>query len=82
MKEYKSASQHLQKLDDVNPVSKYFRYAQSLGRNLLSALGYTGENRDPYHYSRTHRPENSGYGNFIIPLGAGYPELKPVGSRI
>lgn len=81
MKEYKSVVRSIQKLGNVNPLSGYFRYAQSLGRQLLLTLYDTPENRDPYYDSKTRRRGNSDYGNSVS-LGNGYPALKPVGSRI
>ena len=86
MKEYGNAGQRLQKLgSDVNHLfSKYFRYAQYLGRDLLSALYDTPEKRNPYYRNnrRKNLHEDSDYGKFVIPSGVGYPELKPVGSYI
>ena len=85
MKGYKTVLQEaVQRLGSVNSLySRYSRYAQSLGRELLSTLYDDPKNRDPYYDRRSrNRPGNPDYGKFIIPAGTGYPELKPVGSYI
>lgn len=80
MKVYKTILQEaVQKLSG-HAHQLYSRYAQPLGRDLLSMSYDTPENRDPYYAMKKRRgnqPENPDYGKFIIPSGTGYPELKP-----
>ena len=82
MKDYKTVLQEsVQKLSG-HAHQLYSRYAH-LGRELLSALYETPENRNPYYRNnRRNLHEDSDYGKFAIPSGAGYPELKAVGSYI
>ena len=77
MKEYKSAIQNFSRRLIGYGKGLYERYAPNL-EGLLSLYNESNK-RNPYYRAR---PQEKYNGNFEIPLGTGYPELKPVGSYI
>lgn len=75
MREYKSAVQNITRglLDPTKGI--YERYVpRFLGRETHSLHNYEPDKGNPYYKPRRQKEYR---GNFEIPLGTGYPELKP-----
>ena len=81
MKEYKTSI--------TQKLSGYAHEAYSAIRNLfrddkelLYLSGNPSSSRNAHYGMNNDRGRKPEYGTFEIPPGTGYPELKPVGSRI
>ncbi len=74
MREYKSAIQNITRGLIDSTKGLYERYLPHFLDRLSHSLYDESDKRNPYY---RHRRQKEYRGDFEIPLGAGYPELKP-----